>query len=117
MRIVGRKEFMQLPSGTLFCQCANRWAIDDLQVKFDSMIFSDDCDDFVSMPFTCFEADSSEQWIDRIEAMANEGASFPLDLDAAGRDGLFNRDALFLVFETQDVVNLRDFLTSIIPTE
>lgn len=115
MRIVNRKDFLLLPSGTLFCQCDQRWAFDELHVKFDTIFIDTDGDgDFVSMPFTAVESDSSEQWLNRLDEMADQGASYPLDLDAAGRDGLFERRALFLVFEKEDVTRLRDFLTSIL---
>lgn len=118
MKIVDRKEFLKLPSGTLFCQCWQRWAFGDLHVKFDSLIYGDDGDgDFVSMPFTSVEADSSEQWLERLEAMADQGAAFPLDLEASGRDGLFEKNALFLIFERDDVHRLRDFLDSILTTD
>ncbi len=86
MRIVSRKEFLSLPSGTLFCQCAEPWAFNDLHVKFDSLIWSEDANDFVCMPLANIEANSSEQWSERLEDMDINGASYPLDLDMAGRE-------------------------------
>jgi len=114
MRIVNRKEFLQLPSGTLFCQCEQKWVFEDLHVKFGSLIHDDRNDDFVSMSFTSVEANDSDEWLNRLEDMADNGTSYPLDLDAAGRDGQFMRDAWFMVFERSDVVKLRDFLTSVL---
>lgn len=114
MRIVSRKEFLKLPPGTLYQQCREKWAFGDMHVKYDSLIFDESGDgDFVCAAFTSIEADSSEQLFDRMEDMCDNGASYPLELDCAGRDGLFERDALFMVYEKADVEALRDFFVDL----
>lgn len=114
MRIVNRIEFLKLPPGTLFCQCDGPWAFDDLHIKYDSLIWDADGDgDFVSMPFTIIENGDSEQYFARLDEMHQLGASYPLDLEFAGRDGCFVKEALFLVYEQADVEKLRDFFTDL----
>jgi hypothetical protein len=123
MRIVNRLDFLKLPSGTLYQQAEQPWAFDDVHVKYDSLIHSADGDgDFVCMSFKWIEADSSDELDRRLDDMAENGASYPLDLEATQRDGLFERNAKFLVYERADVVALRDFFVDLVenmsaPTE
>jgi len=110
MKIVSRLEFLKMPSGTLYQQCEEQWVFGDMYVKWDSLIYGADGDgDFVCSKFTDFDASSSEEWLFRAEDMNDNGASYPLDLDCAGRDGCFVRDAVFMVYEKADVLQLRDF--------
>ena len=45
--------------------------------------------------------------------MHEQGTSYSLDLEGVGRDGLYDRDALFLVYEAEDVRKLRDLFTAL----
>lgn len=117
MKIVNRLEFMKLPSGTLYKKFTTPFAFEDLAVKFDSLSFHEDgTGDFVRMGLAEVEWDETSQMFDRLDEMMEQGASYPLDLDCAGRDGCFEPDAMFLVFEREDVIKLRDFLTELLAT-
>jgi hypothetical protein len=51
----------------------------------------------------------STEAADRLDEMLERGASFPME-DAVSRDGLHEEDALFLVFEKDDLLKLRDMI-------
>lgn len=115
MKIVNRLEFMKLPSGTLYKKFPEPFAFGDLSVKFDSLTHHDARNgDFVCMEFGDIEAGDSGQMFDRLFQMMDAGASYPLSLDCAGRDGMFEPDAMFLVYERDDVIKLRDFIASLV---
>jgi len=116
MRIVNKQQFMALPSGTLYRKFTTPYAFGEMEVKFDSLPSSSNpgYGDFVCMPLGDIEWDETGQMFDRLDEMAEQGTSYPIDLDCAGRDGCFEQDAMFLVCEKDDVVKLRDFLSSLI---
>jgi len=108
MKIFTRLEFMKLPPGTLYKKFTTPFAFEDLSVKFDSLPYHEDGDgDFVCMGIGDIEAGESGQMFERLDEMMEEGSSYPLELDYAGRDGMFEKEAMFLVFEHDDLVKLR----------
>lgn len=115
MRIVNRQQFMELPPGTIYRKFITPYAFGELEVKFDSLRMPNgEHSDFVCMGLAEVEWDETSQMFERLDEMMEQGASYPLDLDCAGRDGCFEPDAMFLVFERDDVVKLRDFLTELL---
>lgn len=110
MRIVNRATFMQMPANTFFKQAFEPWAWQDLMIKFDSLET-----DFVSMGLDWPEGAHEgphHQWDTMLEA----GASVPLDVDAAGRDGYFEDNAIFMVYEVEDLIRLRKLIDDAIST-
>lgn len=125
MRIVNRQQFMELPSGTIYRKFTTPYAFQEIEVKFDSYTLPNgkyidpstgQCSDFVCMGLAEVEWDETSQMFERLDEMMEQGASYPLDLDCAGRDGCFEPEAMFLVFERDDVIKLRDFLTELLAT-
>lgn len=57
------------------------------------------------------------QIIDAWNEMEATGKSFPLDDEATGRDGLFDEDAIFLIYEISDLVKLRVMIDACISRE
>lgn len=57
---------------------------------------------------TDIESHDSGENFERMDDMMRNGASYPLDLESAGRHGLFERDAIFMVYEQEDVLRPRD---------
>lgn len=100
MRIYKRAEFMQLPGGTIFSK-GKPWAFSDLMVKSSP----DGSLDFVCRSLINIDSHDSEQNWDRLEQMRDVGASFPLNEDY-GRDGMFDDEDLFLVYEAADLIQL-----------
>lgn len=115
MRIVNRLEFMELPPGTLYKKFTTPYAFEDVMVKFDSLPYRENGDgDFVCMELGSIENDGTEQYLNRLDEMMGTEAYYPLDLDCAGRDGCFEDDAMFLIYERDDIIKLRDFIASLV---
>lgn len=98
MKIVDLKEFLYLPAGTLFA-------------KFSPVFFGELCikgqnsgdRDFCAQ--TLLQVDGDDVDMTLLNAMGS-GESFALDLDCQGRDGIYNTEQLFAVYESQDAKQL-----------
>lgn len=102
MRIVGRDEFVKLPEGTVYAKYAPRFTR-EFSIKGESISDSDwfyqDLDPIENLK----EGDSSagsDQLIDLMED--DSGFSTPLWFEVQGRDGCFDEDQLFVVFDDSD---------------
>ena len=105
MRIYDRTDFMKLPEGTIYAK-GKPWYFEQIHVKAQTL----EPNDFVCMALMNFENSGTEQWIERLEEMLQAGASYPMDEDFFGRDGCFNNDDIFMVFEHGDLLTLRKFI-------
>ncbi len=101
MKIYSRTEFMKLPEGVLFSK-GKPWYWDGLHVKGDTILIDGRAIDFGERGLLSIEANDSGELIGRYEAMRADGASFPME-DAYGRDGCFDDEDLFLVWESDDL--------------
>ncbi len=108
MRIVNLEQFRALPEWTVFRKFRPMVA-EDLQFKFETWEH-----DFICMPVDMPESHSSEQLFDRLGEMLATGVSYPLNVDCAGRDGLFDKEQLFLIYEKADLAALRGLIDSAI---
>jgi hypothetical protein len=99
MKVYDRTEFMKLPEGVLFCK-GKPWYWGELEVKGESLT-----SDFTSRNLCWIDAKSSEEATDKFDQMLNEGTSEPMET-AYGRDGMFDGEDLFLVFEETDLMEL-----------
>lgn len=101
MKILNREQFLAMPEGTMFCK-GTPWAFGSMSIKHETTSYGD----FYFRTFEGIEFHDSGQLFDRYQAMLDDGASYPLET-SVGRDGLDEADALFLVFETDDLLELR----------
>lgn len=97
MRIVNRETFLDMPVGTLF-------ATYEPHVAGELMLFEGRCgtNDFAYQPLIDWPEDctNSEQWVEAMERAVETGEpTAPMDFTGTTRDGLFDEDQLFLVFE------------------
>ena len=105
MRIVKRRELMELPSGTLYVEMNGGFPIGDLCIKGKSS-----SGDFTMRSIAWASSHDFGETIERFSAMfADSSVSFPAEADY-GRDGMFDDDQSFLVFEQADVVSIVDDL-------
>lgn len=106
MKIVDRETFLSLPSGTLFSKC-EPWIFDHLTIKGPT------CgNDFMEQQIVdAVNANDTGEHIDLLEDSLETRSSIPLDFHSMGRDGCFDRDQLFAVWERQDVRDLIDRLS------
>lgn len=104
MRIVNLEEFRSLPEMTVFrkyepCVCG------DLQFKGETLEH-----DFIAMSVEMPQNNGSDQLFDRLDEMKETGCSYPVEVDGWGRDGLFEKDQLFMVYDKADLEAIRKLL-------
>lgn len=109
MRIVGRKEFLSMPSGTIFSKFGRghiQYGCDhgcgNIAIKC-STYGSDYAEQPLGGPFP-LEGDGSDYSEIYERAAADSTFSFTADYDCAGRDGLFDQHQRFLIWERADVL-------------
>jgi hypothetical protein len=101
VRIVNRKEFLSMPSGTLFSKYTPQF-FDEFRIKGDSI---DEIDFYYQSLVDPIDAESSSDLFEKLDA-AQGGAELPIDLHCESRDGLFESDQLFAVWSPSDVLAL-----------
>jgi hypothetical protein len=107
MKIVNREAFLAMPPGTLFAKF-DPHAFGEVQIKADTCGNDFVCNSLIPGFEGCIESGDYFSVLDRM--MDGEGSP-PLEYDSYGRDGQFDRDQLFAVFEPRDVKALMDHLT------
>jgi len=111
MRLVKRKEFVRLPAGTLFAPMMQKWVFGELSVKGGSLDFGNETDDFLELGLNWIDGDDTYQVCERLDEMlADSSVSYPLQ-SAYGREGLFDPDMVYLVYEPADVAALVSEIT------
>ncbi len=99
MKIVDRTAFMAMPAGTVFAKYKPCY-FEELSIKEDST----ESDFYVQDLIPMFVSNGgSEDWFDTLQAAEDGTPTPPLDYNLIGRDGCFDADQLFAVFERHDV--------------
>lgn len=98
MRIVNRTQFLALPAGTLYAKY-QPCVFEDLCIKGDSL----ENDWFYQDIVGAISSHDSGDFTDKLERARVDGESLPMDFYCQGRDGCFDSEQLFWVFERQDV--------------
>jgi hypothetical protein len=107
MRLYNRKDFLNLPSGTIYAK-GKKWYFGGLNIKGETL-----GNDWAYLEPCWISACNSGEADCRFEQMLEKGLSYPGE-DAFGRDGYFDNDDIFLVFESPDLKELIKFLISAI---
>lgn len=102
MKIYKREEFLKLPEGTIYAK-GKPWYFGGLGIKHDTTDYGDW---WYLDP--CWIDSEKEPW-DLLDDMLENGSSQPMET-AIGRDGLHDAEALFLVFESADLLKLREMI-------
>jgi hypothetical protein len=106
MKIVDRKTFLTLPYNTLYRKFSPI-IFGDLEIKEDTIENGIDGDWWsVDLHGYVEGCDNSDQNIESIMNAVNKGSSFTWDLETAGRDGLYDRDEMYAVYENADIEQL-----------
>lgn len=103
MRVVGRKTFLTLPAGTIFCKGVP-WAFESVCIKEDSLE-----NDWLYVNPAWPDAHDSGEAVDLLDASLSTGSSFTCET-AVGRDGCFDDKDVFLIFEAADLAVLRSYI-------
>jgi hypothetical protein len=96
MRIYRRGEFLQLPAGTVYSSGVP-FAFQEFCVKGDTWT-----NDFLTRDLVWIDGTSSADYSDRLHAMLESGESYPMQ-KSYGRDGSYDEEAVFLVYEPADL--------------
>lgn len=104
MRIVSRAELRKMPSGTLYAEYhpGRGWPSGPTDVFLGDM---EGVNDFVCAGLGSPQSSDSNQMFERQHEMNESGAEYPVDL-MAGRDGLFDDEMRYLVWDESDVATI-----------
>lgn len=109
MKIVNRKQFLALPEGVIYAKF-QPCVFGDIAVKYDSID-----NDWYYRDLLEVDAEDSGEWADMLLEGMEKDISLPLDFECVSRDGFYDDDQLFTVFEKQDVISLIESLQKIVP--
>lgn len=96
MKFLSKKEFLNLPAGLVFAKF-KPIIFEELQVKGDTHVLQND------YYYSNFIEVDSEDAVDTIFRSLDSGESVPLHDNTWMRDGDYNEEQLYAVFEKQDV--------------
>lgn len=110
MRIYERQEFLKLPEGTIYAE-GKPWFFYGIHVKGETIYRVGDGTphDFCTRDLVWVDGHSSEEVEERLDEMKDYGVSYPIE-SSFGRDGSYDDEALFLVYEQADLIELRGLI-------
>lgn len=103
MRIVDRATFLAMPAGTLYQKFKPMYG-GELAIKEETLSWDGAGRDWYEVSLNLpIASNDSEDWANKMEAAHTQGASLKLDVETMCRDGYFDDDQLFAVWERDDV--------------
>jgi hypothetical protein len=103
MRLVDLPTFLAMPAGTVYAKY-EPCVFGELAIKDDSVPASDPVTWYLQDLIPWFEGcNESMGYFDALESMQRGEETPPLDYDITSKDGLYEREQLFAVFERRDV--------------
>jgi hypothetical protein len=114
MKIVDRKTFLALSPNTVFSKY-EPCVFDPIAIKLDTLEGGNDffVNDSLHDGIECQSCDDEQYKLDA----AQQGMSIPLTFNIIGRDGFYDEDQLFAVWEPDDIRGLIARLTECLPKE
>lgn len=109
MKIVNKQEFYNLPSGTLYSDY-QPCVFNNLKIKYDTLYNND------NIPFDFYYQDlignvfanNGCEFVGILDSAIKNKTSFELDFGSMSRDGLFEENDLFAIYETKDIIALEN---------
>lgn len=104
MKIVSKNEFYKMPINTLYSNYSPV-VFDGLKIKGETIYNSNNIpidyyyEDLIGNVF----CDSSEDYVNVLNDALSEKKSFKLDFNQQERDGLYEENTLFAIYEQKDV--------------
>jgi hypothetical protein len=104
MKIVNKQEFYKLPEGTLYSEY-EPCVLNGLNVKGMNMVGLDNklIDFTLKSIIGNVYCDSSDDFVNILTDAEENKTSIKLDFDYYGRDGLYEDDALYAIYEEKDI--------------
>ncbi len=112
MKILNLEKFRALPENTLFSKFIP-CAFDYLEIKGDTI----ECDFWTQEIHSAIECNDSGQSSELLFEAQEKGLSLKMDFECEGRDGLYEDNQLFAVWENNDLLQLIDRLKQCIKAE
>ena len=112
MKIVDRKTFLSMPSETIFSKY-HPCVFEELCIKGETWGY----DFLVQTLADAIESSDSGEFVDVLDRSISTGESISMDFESQGRDGLFDDDQLFAVWERDDVRGLIARLDRCLPKD
>lgn len=112
MRIINRKQFLALPPNTLYSKYRPCF-FDPVEIKGETLGHGDDF--LMQRIADAIDCNGSQDYSDKLFDAAELGESLAMDFDCLGRDGCFDADQLFAVWEPADVAALIERLKRCLP--
>lgn len=113
MKIINREEFLKLHSGTLFSEY-EPCSFYGLLIKYDSCGYNDYYENSL---VGNVDSQSSEDLFNKLEVAEKEKTSLKLDFDICGRNGMYDDNQLYAVYEKDDIEGLINVLKQCVPYE
>lgn len=101
MRIVSREELLTLPAGLLIAELDQYGNASEFRIFGGK--YADN--DFLIRTITDPQADSGDDSYNKRKDMRVNGTSYPVNEDY-GREGLFEEDQHFLIYEPADIASI-----------
>ena len=112
MRIVTKQEFYKLPSGTLYSEYKPCIFI-GLKIKNDTIFDGDEPIDFFYEDLIGnVDANSFDDFLNMLNKSQKEKTEFKLDFKCSERDGLFEDDTFYAVYNTDEILALSNKIAS-----
>lgn len=104
MKIIDRKTFLAMPAETLYAKY-EPCIFHGMMIKGDTIIGFDGepIDWFYQQLVDALKSSDCGEWGALLDESQSTGKSIPMNFEMQSRDGCFEDDQLFAVFEPQDV--------------
>lgn len=113
MKVVSQNTFLEYPAGTMYSR-GKEWYFNNIEFKGDTILgYDQEPIDFYYIDLCWPELRNSNEAFDILPEALVTGKSFVSNSDFQ-RDGSFDVDELFLIFEQQDLFNFLALLNSAI---
>lgn len=112
MKIVNAEEFLKLPEFTLYCKYEPCIYQGNMCIKLESIYDGDESIDFFYQTIDQVQHQDSDDWFEKLDEMEEKGSSFPVDKENSSRDGCYDKDQLYMIYEKEDVLAIIEMLIS-----
>jgi len=112
MKIYNKKDFLKLDT-CLFCS-GSEWVFHSICLKADTLTDNEGIGvDFYYLPLCDINANDSNELFDSYEEMLQQGMSKKMN-EHLHRDGRFDDNDIFLVFEIMDLCQLHKYIKTLL---
>ena len=113
MKIVNLETFRKLPPNTLFAKY-QPCVFEELEIKGETWEYDFLVSSNLSSAIKC---SSSTEFVELLDRAEKTGESLEMDFDSEGRDGCFEKEQLFAVWEEADARALIERLKRCLPND